>query len=218
MHLFTIAHLFQMQIIRGLQLLPMMQKNILSIYPPLLRSKACTIDNHQKEKYMFKCNRKFDKLNTISSSSLLLGNTNTNNNNGESQIYLQSDTSMFGRGDMHLSAMINEGDVVMYQIGTWEVDGVIVGNDDNEKSERKYCKVDTMQVVWTHNCEHGVIRGMSCDIVNDDAIDDVVVKVTDPLEFVEFGPEQLVAQLPVQWNADDEDIGSLLVPFPENLM
>ena len=144
-------------------------------------------------------------------SSLQLGYINDNDQ--QYNINLQSDTSLFGRGEMHLSAILNDGDVAMYQIGSWEVDGVIVGE---EKPERKFCIVDTMQVVWTHNCEHGVIRGLSCNIEHVD--DDIIVKVSDPIEFIEFGPEQLVAQLPVNWINNDKSIGNLLVKLPEHLM
>ena len=34
----------------------------------------------------------------------------------------------FGRGEMHLSAMISEGDFIVYQAGSWSVDGVEVGD------------------------------------------------------------------------------------------
>eukprot|EP00553_Chaetoceros_curvisetus_P006094 CAMPEP_0204623800 /NCGR_PEP_ID=MMETSP0717-20131115/9559_1 /ASSEMBLY_ACC=CAM_ASM_000666 /TAXON_ID=230516 /ORGANISM="Chaetoceros curvisetus" /LENGTH=103 /DNA_ID=CAMNT_0051638997 /DNA_START=366 /DNA_END=674 /DNA_ORIENTATION=- len=103
---------------------------------------------------------------------------------------------MYGRGEMHLSAMLEEKDIVVYQTGTWEVDGAEVG--DGTPSKFEYCAVETMQIVWTHNCEHGFVSGLAVTINIDEMRGDVSVK-NDPLEFVAFGPEQLVARLPVEW-------------------
>ena len=64
-------------------------------------------------------------------------------------IDLQSDTAQFGRGEMHLSALLEDGDVVVYQTGTWYVDGVEVGT--GEPASFAYAVVDNVQVVWTHN-------------------------------------------------------------------
>jgi len=110
---------------------------------------------------------------------------------------------------MHLSAMLNERDVVIYQTGTWELDGVQLGNGG--PATFQYCVVDTLQVVWTHNCEHGFIRGMAVSI--DSEKDRVHLKY--PLEFIDFGPEQLQARLPVQWIDNDE--AQLLIPLPKTL-
>ena len=128
----------------------------------------------------------------------------------DNNIEYQSDSSQFGRGDMHLSAVLNEKDVVVYQIGTWEVDGVEVG--DGNPASFKYCVIETMQVVWTHNCEHGFIRGLSVNI----SVDDCRVNIVSPLEFVDFGPEQLVARLPVNWISDDE--AEVLATIPLELL
>ncbi len=128
----------------------------------------------------------------------------------EFKIDYQSDESMYGRGEMHLSAMLEEKDIVVYQTGTWEVDGAEVG--DGTPSKFEYCAVETMQIVWTHNCEHGFVSGLAVTI--DEMTGDVSVK-NDPLEFVDFGPEQLVARLPVEW-MNDED-AKLLVEFPKQL-
>jgi hypothetical protein len=59
--------------------------------------------------------------------------------------------------------MIQEGDVVVYQTGTWRVDGVVVG-DDTQPPSFQYCQIETIQVVWTHNCEHGVLRGIALQL------------------------------------------------------
>ena len=106
---------------------------------------------------------------------------------------IQSDTTQFGRGDRHLSASLNEGDVVVYQKGTWLVDGVVVG--DGSEPEWEYAMVETIQVVWTHNCEHGVIRALHLEFDEPEQR----LQLTDPLEEIEFGPEQLIARLPVTW-------------------
>jgi len=151
-----------------------------------------------------------------------------------SNIDFQSDTSLYGRGERHLSAIINEEDVVVYQTGTWEVDGVTVGDgDEDAPPTMKYCKVDTLQIIWTHNCEHGFIRGISVDIVsgNDEGSSEEeensnnscrieLCRTTpdDDLEFVEFGPEQLLARLPVEWLDDNRERGYLAVPLPKELI
>jgi hypothetical protein len=119
-------------------------------------------------------------------------------------IDFQSDTLSFGRGEMHLSAVLSEGDTVVYQNGTWEVDGVEVGN--GEPPCVRFCKTDSLQVVWTHNCEHGFIRGFDL-ILGDDR-----KTVSMSSDFIEFGPEQLLARLPVEWSTDER--GFLLSPLP----
>lgn len=131
------------------------------------------------------------------------------NKGSDYEIDYQSDGSSYGRGEMHLSAMLEEQDVVVYQTGTWEVEGVEVGNGNPPSFE--YCVIDTLQVVWTHNCEHGFISGLRVSI-------DVVTKkvqMDSPLEFVDFGPEQLIARLPVSWI--DENEAELLVDMPKTL-
>lgn len=120
-----------------------------------------------------------------------------------STIDFQSDTSQFGRGERHLSAMVNEGDVVVYQTGSWMVDGVVVG--DSIEPSFEYCQVETIQVVWTHNCEHGVLRGIALELLQDQCFVPV-----EPLQPVEFGPEQLVARIPVQWMDDSSQAKSLV--------
>jgi hypothetical protein len=123
--------------------------------------------------------------------------------NAASSIDFQADESQFGRGDYHLSAAVDEGDVVVYQTGSWLVDGVQVG--DGSPADWKLARLETIQLVWTHNCEHGVLRGMAVKLLDDgktiqydDGNDDEMM--------VEFGPEQLVARLPVVWD-DSVDQG-----------
>jgi len=128
----------------------------------------------------------------------------------EPTIDLQSDETMFGRGDFHLSASLEDDDVVVYQTGSWEVDGVEVG--DGTPATWQYARVENVQIVWTHNCEHGVIRGV--------ALKPVFGKDSSPLfqvmqEQIEFGPEQLVARIPTEWN-DAFDEGQALVTFDES--
>ena len=106
---------------------------------------------------------------------------------------------------MHLSALLNDNDVVVYQTGYWYVDGVLVG-DDNGDACFEYCQVENIQIVWTHNCEHGVIRGWKLLVQHpaggEATTTAVVLQRMD--EFVEFGPEQLLAKIPVEWDRDDE--------------
>ena len=107
----------------------------------------------------------------------------------------------FGRGHDHLSALLHENDIVAYQTGSWYVDHVLVGDIAIPK-QIQFCCVDTIQVVYTHNCEHGVIRGIGM--------------IYHPIsltfqrqcmdQYIEFGPEQLIARIPVQWNHTNDDI------------
>ena len=112
------------------------------------------------------------------------------------KIDFQSDDALFGRGQMHLSADLEEGNVVAYQTGTWLVDGVTVG--DVTPAAISFCCIDTIQVVWTHNCEHGVLRGLEL------VVDDARMLVATG-QVVEFGPEQLVARIPVEALDDGAD-------------
>ena len=106
---------------------------------------------------------------------------------------------------MHLSAMLDEGDVVIFQTGSWLVDGVRVGDDNTPSIE--YAKVDTIQIVWTHNCEHGVISGMRMD-KRDGA------RLVVGADFVQFGPEQLLARLAVDWDSEGNEC-IVLTPIDE---
>lgn len=115
-------------------------------------------------------------------------------------IEYQSD---WGRGQQHLSASVSEGNIVVFQGGTWFVDSVQVG--DGTDPYFCYALIETIQLVWTHNCEHGVLRGLQVDI--DDAGN---VKLIQPVATIEFGPEQLIAKIPVEWDEASET-GKLLV-------
>mmetsp|Transcript_27323 Transcript_27323/g.45192 ORF Transcript_27323/g.45192 Transcript_27323/m.45192 type:complete len:234 (+) Transcript_27323:134-835(+) len=135
-----------------------------------------------------------------------------------------------GRGQDHLSAFLDEGDVVVYQTGTWYVDGVEVG--DGSPTDFEWARIDTLQIVHTHNCEHGVIRGIAMktppqnilgdeDETNHNADDNggvtsdgfVRLCAVEPMEVVEFGPEQLVARVPMIWENDDDNRGKTAVPL-----
>ena len=93
-----------------------------------------------------------------------------------------------GRGLDHLSAALEEGDLVLYQTGSWTVDGVSVG--DGDEPALAYAVVDTLQLVFTHNCEHGWIYGSALECDADGAL-----RPPDGDTFVQFGPEQLLARL-----------------------
>lgn len=114
----------------------------------------------------------------------------------------------YGRGQNHLSAFLEEGDVVVYQTGTWWVDGVQVG--DGDVSSFEWAKIDTLQVVWSHNCEHGVLRGIALKTKQDFGLQrQLLVSEAEPMDIVEFGPEQLVARVPVKWEVDDQRQGHI---------
>lgn len=119
------------------------------------------------------------------------------------RLHASIDYQTEGRGEDHLSARIDEGDVVVYQTGTWFVDGVAVG--DGSDPTVAYARVDNLQIVWTHNCEHGVVRGLALEL-NEDG------RFIEDDEGVEFGPEQLLAKIPVDW-MDGE--GTPLVDYDE---
>ena len=136
-------------------------------------------------------------------------------------IEFQSDDTHFGRGEYHLSASVQEGDVVVYQTGTWLVDWVEVG--DGTPPIIRYARIETIQLVWTHNCEHGVLRGIEVKVSDSDSeIADNnpsasrVIVPTMPLVEVEFGPEQLVARIPVLWD-EEKDEGVSQVPFEDSM-
>ena len=106
--------------------------------------------------------------------------------------------SSFGRGEQHLSALLEEGDIVAYQTGSWFVDGVLVG--DGDAPMVAWAIVDTIQLVWTHNCEHGVVRGWevvgmpSSTHQQQQQQQHWCWRVTG--EMIELGPEQLLARVP----------------------
>ncbi|GMI16200.1 hypothetical protein TrLO_g12943 [Triparma laevis f. longispina] len=124
-----------------------------------------------------------------------------------SVVDLQSDC---GRGQEHLSARLEEGDVCVYQVGTWMVDSVSVG--PGEPPRLLLARVDCLQINWTTDCEHGRILATPVSTRQGDAL-----HIDKDVEYagVEFGPEQLIARLPVAWA--DEYAGTLLAPLPEML-
>ena len=132
-------------------------------------------------------------------------------------IEYQSDATKFGRGEQHLSATLDRGDVVVYQTGTWYVDGVAVG--EGSPPGVAYGVVETIQLVWTHNCEHGVIRVLPVQLAvdNDDNNHDnppTLLQVQPDEDFLEVGPEQLIAKLPFQCSQEGESENSIVCPFP----
>ena len=136
------------------------------------------------------------------------GRTVTSLKSSSVEIEYQSDESKYGRGDMHISAALDEGDIVVYQAGTWFVDGVPVG--DGGPPSFHYALIENIQLVWTHNCEHGVIRALPLTLK-----DKTILKLVNE-ELIEFGPEQLIAKIPVDWN-ESEDIGKSKVELSDDL-
>lgn len=156
------------------------------------------------------------KASTTTGTTLFSSSSSSNNDD----IDFQTDEENFGRGDFHLSAALNEGDVVVYQTGSWLVDGVQVG--DGTPPTFLYARIETIQVVWTHNCEHGVLRGIEVNLIqeggNDDGTSTGTFKFVEsnPLVEIEFGPEQLLARVPVSWD-EERNYGISSVPVSDAL-
>eukprot|EP00984_Skeletonema_dohrnii_P035383 scaffold35064_cov172-Skeletonema_dohrnii-CCMP3373.AAC.2 len=118
----------------------------------------------------------------------------------------QSDKSKYGRGIDHISADIGQGDVIAYQDGTWFVDGTEVG--DGSPATVRYCLVDTVQIVWTHDCEHGLVYGFDLTVadnndgqVSSDEHGAIIKKgnifIIQNESYVQCGPEQILCRIPV---------------------
>lgn len=105
-----------------------------------------------------------------------------------------------GRGPHHLSAELVEGDVVAYQTATWLVDNVEVG--DGSPPCLRLARVDVLQINWTHNCEHGLVRGTALELDTEASAEDAgrVLSLED--EDIDFDPSQLVARLSAAWSED----------------
>mmetsp|Transcript_15510 Transcript_15510/g.22884 ORF Transcript_15510/g.22884 Transcript_15510/m.22884 type:complete len:172 (+) Transcript_15510:50-565(+) len=116
-----------------------------------------------------------------------------------------------GRGEQHLSAYLDDGDLVVYQSGTWLVDGVKVG--DGSDPYLMYALIDSIQLVWTHNCEHGLLRGFEIEMDESGR----EVKLVDPLTELQFGPEQLIAKIPIDWNESDNSGKIICEPIQEDM-
>jgi len=123
-------------------------------------------------------------------------------------------TRDFGRGSQHLSACLEDGDVVSYMVGTWEIDSVAVG--DGSPSRLRFARVDFFQINWTQSSEHGVIGGTALDVdwtASDES--QLTFKLQDG-DDIQFGPEQLVARLrPASWADDGQSVTT--PPLPSDL-
>lgn len=111
----------------------------------------------------------------------------------------QSDNNKYGRGIEHISADLNEGDVIAYQDGTWYVDGTEVGN--GSPAIVRYLKVDTVQIVWTHDCEHGLVYGF--DVKCDSVIKKGGEFIIQEDNYVQCGPEQILCRIPVSSESNE---------------
>ena len=121
-------------------------------------------------------------------------------------VELQSDC---GRGVAHLSYRLEEGDVCVYQVGTWQVDWSEVGS--GAPPRLLLVRVDCLQLNWTHDHEHGLITATA---INE--VDGRLVRVDEDEPYaVAFAPEQLVARVPATWA--DDFVGTLLAPLPSRL-
>ena len=128
-----------------------------------------------------------------------------------SAIELQRDC---GRGLAHLSARVEEGDVCVYQVGTWQVDWSEAG--PGAPPRLLLVRVDCMQLNWTHDHEHGLIHATAIT-----EIDGSVVRIDEdePLGGVSFAAEQLVARVGAEWTSDyaGTTLASLPLQLPASL-
>ena len=115
-----------------------------------------------------------------------------------------------GRGLAHLSARLEEGDVCVYQVGTWQVDYSEVG--PGAPPRLLLVRVDCLQLNWTHDHEHGLVTATAINEVDGRA---VRIDLDEPYGAVAFAPEQLIARVPATWA--DDFVGSLLAPLPSRL-
>jgi hypothetical protein len=122
-------------------------------------------------------------------------------------VELQSDC---GRGVAHLSFRLEEGNVCVYQVGTWHVDWSEVGS--GAPPRLLLVRVDCLQLNWTHDHEHGLITATAINKVDGS---EVRIDEDEPYGAVSFAPEQLVARVPATWA--DDFVGTLLAPLPSRL-
>jgi len=115
-----------------------------------------------------------------------------------------------GRGLEHLSARLHEGDLCVYQVGTWHVDYTPVGS--GAPPRLLIARVDVLQLNWAGDHEHGRIIGTAINSVNGSVVH---VQECEPHGAVEFGPEQLIARIPADWESDY--CGTLRGPLPATL-
>ena len=99
-----------------------------------------------------------------------------------------------GRGPYHLTYLLEPGDVVIYQVGKWNVEGYAVG--DEEKPRLAVVRCEVVQINWTHNMEHS--RLLCTPITSKTSEGDIAVVVDeDRFAQMEVGPEQVRAQIGV---------------------
>jgi hypothetical protein len=190
---------------------------VIQICSMIKQQYAWTSRQQQRRRRQHYCFIRPHKITTTASGQIIMKMISS------TQIEFQAD---HGRGEDHLSAFLEEGDVVMYQTGTWYVDSVEVGEGTTPKIE--WAKIDNLQVVWSHNCEHGVLRGISFKEEEEEALninDDHDnrdnnnwnhrrrICQVEPLDVVEFGPEQLIARVPVIWEDGQETKCRIAVPI-----
>ena len=94
---------------------------------------------------------------------------------------------------------------------------------DGSDSMVRYMQVDTIQLVWTHDCEHGVINGFDLVVAANDDDDDVSSEesgvivgkgsyfVINEDEYIQVGPEQVLARIPTtsseqNWKDSDREM------------
>ena len=92
------------------------------------------------------------------------------------------------------------------------VDWVVVG--PGTPPRLLVARVDCLQINWTNDCEHGRVIATAINSLDGDAVG---IDENEVFSGIEFGPEQLVARIPAQW--DDVGLaGQLLSPLPSTLL
>ena len=92
-------------------------------------------------------------------------------------------------------------------------DRVVSG--DGSESRVRYMQVDTIQLVWTHDCEHGVINGFDVTVEDENGMPlpadsgverGSIFAVAE--EYLQIGPEQVLARIPTVAGEKGTEISS----------
>jgi len=67
-------------------------------------------------------------------------------------------------------------------------------------------QVDTIQLVWTHDCEHGVINGFDLSPDCSDGVVRLGSRFAITSDYLQIGPEQILARIPCSRDAGAEEV------------
>lgn len=132
-------------------------------------------------------------------------------------------SSNYGRGVHHISFDLQDGDVVAYQVGTWEcAPGCEVG--DGTDARLRFARVVSTQINFSPDCEHGIVQGTALYVeptwVGHEQERLVLEHHED--DQIQFGPEQVQALWPCSslednWTMEDYNWMITLKPLPPEL-